>query len=76
MGSPKGREPYGDGKPIVVLRRICEKKNGLVSQNDLSKESGKAVHRAKGHVTPRRSNPQFVSEAFKMESVSKLRRYA
>ncbi|MFQ5977104.1 MAG: hypothetical protein ACE5OZ_03100 [Candidatus Heimdallarchaeota archaeon] len=24
-GSPKGREPYGDGKPIVVLRRICEK---------------------------------------------------
>ena len=25
MGSPKGREPYGDGKPIVVARRICKK---------------------------------------------------
>jgi len=25
MGSPKGREPYGDGKPIVVPKEICER---------------------------------------------------
>ena len=37
VGSPTGREPYGDGVPVVVV------------ESRPTKEDGKAVQRAKGH---------------------------
>jgi hypothetical protein len=48
MGSPKRCEPYGDGKPIVVPRRIRVKMNGEIPQNDLGIESGKTDSQGEG----------------------------